>query len=384
VCQPRQPRSPAGDGGKGVACAGIAAATTLFAALVATVPPARWLDVHCDALSLNLVLLAACGAGGLWAAMAVRGRLSIRLGLLGVGVATGAGLYTGLEPACLAGPFGQSSPALKSLWLDHVMETKSILWLGASHPAPALAAVGFLLAGAAAQVALWRRRPDTGSGLAAAFVVLAAALGCWQIKLMPYACWLAAVPLAVWAAGLRGTATLSPAVVRLAAVVLLSQATLGVAFGALLSPFQRSAEPADTAAATGDPRRPCFRSANVRSLAALPAGLVAGDLDLGPYIVALSPHRVVAAPYHRLEQGILANHAITHGTPEQARRTLQALGVDYVALCADRPIDRSSEGDKPGTTLGARLLDGERFGFLRELDLPNAGAIKVWKLLPTR
>ena len=46
---------------------------------------------------------------------------------------------------------------------------------------------------------------------------------------------------------------------------------------------------------------------------------MAGDIDLGPYIVALSPHRVVAAPYHRLEQGILANHAIMDGTPEQVR-----------------------------------------------------------------
>ena len=69
-------------------------------------------------------------------------------------------------------------------------------------------------------------------------------------------------------------------------------------------PFQ----PIGRAAAHGgrepaDPRRPCFRSANVRRLAALPPGLVAADIDLGPYIVALSPHRVVAAPYHRLEQG---------------------------------------------------------------------------------
>ena len=381
VWQPRHDSSPGGDG---VARAAAAAAAMLFAALVATIPPARWLDVHCDALSLNLVLLAACGAGGLWAATAVRGRLSIRLGLLGVGLAVGAGLYTGLEPACLAGPFGQSSPALKSLWLDHVMETKSIFWLGASHPAPALAAVGFVLAGAAAQVALWRRQPDTRTGLAAAIVVLAAVLGCWQIKLMPYACWLAAVPLAVWAAGLRGTAALSPAVVRLAAVVLLSQATLDAAFGALLSPFQRSGEPSATAAETGDPRRPCFRSANVRQLAALPAGLVAGDIDLGPYIVALSQHRVVAAPYHRLEQGIFANHAITHGTPEQALRTLTTLGVSYVALCADRSGGKSSDSDGPVANLGARLLDGDRFGFLRELYVPTAGAIRIWKVEPPR
>jgi hypothetical protein len=71
---------------------------------------------------------------------------------------------------------------------------------------------------------------------------------------------------------------------------------------------------------------------------------VAGDIDLGPYIVALSPHRVVAAPYHRLEQGILANHAIMEGTPEQALRTIEALGVSYVALCAE-PGDNSPKPD---------------------------------------
>ena len=138
----------------------------------------------------------------------------------------------------------------------------------------------------------------------------------------------------------------------------------------LLSPLQRSTEPAVARRPrAGDPRRPCFRSANVRALAALPPGLVAGDIDLGPYIVALSPHRVVAAPYHRLEQGILANHAITHGTPEQALRLLEALGVDYLALCADRPDDKSPTREDAAPSLGARLLDGDRFAFLRELDL---------------
>jgi hypothetical protein len=379
-----QQQSASSPGSDGVARAAAAAVATLFAALVATIPPTRWLDVHCDALSLNLVLLAACGAGGLWAATASNARLLIRLGILGAGVAAGAGLYAGLEPACLAGPFGQSSPALKSLWLDHVMETKSMLWLAASHPAPALAAVGFVLAGAAAQVALWRRQPHLRTGLAAAFVVLAALLGCWQIKLMPYASWLAAVPLAVWAAGLHGTVSLSAPVVRLAAVVLLSQATLDAAFGALLSPLRRSGEHPSTPVEAADPRRPCFRSANIRRLAALSAGLVAADIDLGPYIVALSPHRVVAAPYHRLEPGILANHAIMDGTPERALPILEGLGVDYLALCAERAGAGSPSPDAQASSLRARLLAGDRLGFLRELDLPADSAIRVWKVVPAR
>ena len=372
-------RALGGAGTSGVSRAILAAAATLGLALIATVPPARWLDVHCDTLSLNLVAVAACGAIGLWGAIAVRVRPALRLGIAGAGLAAGAGFYAGLEPACLAGPFGQVNPALKAIWLDQVMETKSILWLGAAHLAPTLAIVAFLIAGTAAQVALWRRHRDVQSGLYAAFVVLAAVLGGWQIKLMPYAVWLAALPLAVWAARLRGTASLSPTVIRLAAAVLLSQAALDAAFGLLVSPFQRSQSSAAAELDSADPRRACFRSGNVRGLAALPSGLVAGDVDLGPYVVALSPHRVVAAPYHRLDRGILANHAILDGPIEQGQRMLAKLGVDYVALCADRSAGAGTDKPAPAS-LRQRLLSGVPPGFARELDVSTGGAIRVWKV----
>ena len=207
-------------------------------------------------------------------------------------------------------------------------------------------------------------------------------LGCWQLKLLPYAGWLAAVPLAVWAAGLAGTASLSAPVMRVAAIVLLSQATLDVGFNALASPFRRSAEPGTTAVESADPRRPCFQSANVRRLAALPPGLIAADIDLGPYIVALSPHRVVAAPYHRLDKGILANHAILQGTPDQALPRLRALGVNYVALCADRYPTASDRRTRNDNSLRARLLGNERPQFLDELELPQGTPIRVWKMVP--
>jgi hypothetical protein len=362
--------------GAGVARAATAATAVLFAALVLTVPPARWFDVRCDALSLNLAILAAYATAGLWAAMSGSARRAVRFAILGASAVAGSAVYAALEPACLTGPFGQVGAALKPIWLDHVVETKSILWLAASHPATALAAVAFVFAGAAAQIVLWRQHRDTSAALAAAFVVLAAVLGCWQLKLLPYADWLAAVPLAVWAAGLKRTAAISAPVMRMAAIVLLSQATLDGGFNALASPLRQSAEPGTTAVESADPRRRCFQSANARRLAALPPGLVAADIDLGPYIVALSPHRVVAAPYHRLEKGILANHAILRGTPDQALPHLRALGASYVVLCADR-----ATGGKDHS-LRARLLGNERPQFLDELELPQGTPIRVWKMLP--
>ena len=176
--------------GAGVARAAVAATAVLFAAVALTIPPARWLDVHCDALSLNLAVLALPCAAALWAALAVRGHAAVRFAIAGLGLGTGAVLYAALEPACLAGPFGQVDAAVAPIWLDHVLETKSILYFAAHHPGHALGLVAFVTAGAAAQVLLWHRSRDAGHALAAGILVLAAALGCWQVKLMPYACWL--------------------------------------------------------------------------------------------------------------------------------------------------------------------------------------------------
>ena len=356
--------------GAGVARAATAATVVLFLALALTIPTERWLDVHCDSLSLNLVMLAAITTAGLWAAIFASPKRSIRFLVLGASAVVGGAIYAAFEPACLAGPYGQLNPALKPILLDHILETKSLLWFGASEgPTAALAAVAFIFVGAVVQIGLWNTKRNVGMGLAAAFVLLAIALGCWQLRLLPYAGWLAAVPLAIWAARLLGTASLSAPIIRLAVIVFLGHGTLDVA----LSVFRSSTSAGETPfeAAVG---RSCLRSANVRNLAALPPGLVVADIELGPYIVALTPHRVVAAPYHRLDKGILANEAILLGSPEQAMPHLRDLGVSYVVLCADRPTRGTDNA------LRTQLLRGEAPQFLTGFDLPQGTPIRVWKV----
>jgi hypothetical protein len=371
--------------GVGVARASVAAAAVLVLVFLLTVAPARWFGVRCDALSLNLPVLAACCSAGLWAALAVGTSAPMRFAVAGLSAAIGLTLFATLEPACLAGPFGQVETALRPLWLDTVVETKSVFWLIARYPAPGMAMLAFVFVGAAVQVMAWRARPDTSMGLAAAFAVLAALLACWQIKLMPYASCLAAVPLAVFAAGQRARASISGPVVRMAAVVLLSQPTFEVAFSTLLWPWHHAGRDAAAAAMPmPDPQGPCFRSSNIRRLATLPAGLVAADLELGPYIVALTPHRVVAAPYHRLEKAIIANHAILAGPPNESQRRLQALGVNYVALCAERPRNGGSPPQPSPASLRTELLRGAPVDFLQEVPLSPGAPVRVWRVLPAR
>jgi hypothetical protein len=350
----------------GVVRAAIALTLTMVAALLLTIPPWRWLPIHCDALALNLPVLAAGGAIGLWGAVAFGRSRSERFLIAGMGVVAGVGAFVTLEPACLAGPFGQVSPALKEVWLDHVVETESILWRATDQPSLFLGILVFLAAGTAVEVTRWYRRRDASRGLAMVFVLLAVVLGCWQMKLMPYASWLCVLPIARWASGLPAAATVSAPTVRIAAACLLSQGILDPVLGALISPFEGS-HPSVTAPS-------CELSANVRRLGTLPPGLVAADLDLSAFIAALTPHRVVAAPYHRLEKSILTDHAILEGSPDKSVKDARVLGVDYLALC-----NRPSRSDIP-TGLRARLLAGESIPPLQELNLDSEHAIRVWRL----
>jgi hypothetical protein len=375
-----------GRGIGGVARAATAAAGVPLAALVVTVPPLRWFVINCDALSLNLPLLAGFGAAGLWAALRMPDRFGAagRLGVAGLCAASGAVLYGWIEPTCLLGPFGQVNPALKQIWLDRVMESKSILSFGDNQYAPMLAFVAFVVAGIMAQLAIWRARPTTANALATATIVLAAMLGCWQIKLMLYASWLAVLPLAVFAARLERLGSLTAPAAGVCVILLLNQSTLAGVFEAgevvvrtvVGAPVAETDEP--------DVGRECARTTNIARLADLPPGLIATNIDLGPHIVAMTPHRVVAAPYHRLDKGILAGHAILHGSPEEAERVVRSLGVAYIVLCGatNAAGAKPASGGKHPDSLRARLMRGEPIGFLQEMAPAPDKPIRVWRVVP--
>ena len=80
-------------------------------------------------------MLATITTAGLWVAIFAEPKRSIRFLVVGSSTVVGGAIYAAFEPACLAGPYGQLNPALKPIWLDHVLETKSLFYL-ASAKAP--------------------------------------------------------------------------------------------------------------------------------------------------------------------------------------------------------------------------------------------------------
>jgi len=360
----------------------VALAASLGLAMLATIGPSALLTIHCDALSLNMVALAAILALGFMLVATTKLRESV-IGRASVLVPFGlAGLvaYGAMEPACLKGPFGQVDPALGPIWLSLVVEARPLHELVFDAPFAVIAFLLTVLPACAVQVyrAVQRKEFASDAVLALCLVALTA-LAFWQIKLMPYATWLALPVLGRFYASLPAMGGVRASTMQLAGLVLLSQ-TFVVSLGSLVP---ASAYPANWGVAktkdqvdAEDKDKFCFSREALSGLSALPAGNMAGPMDMGPFILAFTPHSVLAAPYHRHGAGILANHAIMSGTPEAAKAGFEARKISYYVDCST-----IGEGRNDGPpSFRARLMAGEAFPFLEPLPY-QGGRVKVWRVL---
>jgi hypothetical protein len=104
--------------------------------------------------------------------------------------------------------------------------------------------------------------------------------------------------------------------------------------------------------------RHCVANASYAALAKLPPGLVISDVSYGPYLLALTPHSVMGAPYHRLSTGIAVSHSVFSAPPDDAKRSSMRPGWSaYLMICGGRPPDGLTESAR-GRSLWAWLQAG--------------------------
>ena len=154
-----------------------------------------------------------------------------------------------------------------------------------------------------------------------------------------------------------------------------------VAVGVLLAPAMLSLGAVTIANAAGfganddrfhrEESNPCFKTESYAALAQLPRGVIAADIDYGPHILALTPHAVVAAPYHRLSAGIVAGHDILASAPDRSQRVAARLGVTYVVICG-RSAPNGLAGASRDASLWAKLQAGEMPSWLARVALPGS------------
>ncbi len=370
--------------------AATAFAATLAIALLLAKAPMDFPVQHCDALSLNIVLLAAISALGVGVVQRYGARLSFagKLAVLATAGGIGLAIYGWMEPACLAGPFGQVEPALFPIWLDRVLETRSIFAAARASDILVFTAAIYLALGLYSGAKLLHA-PEGSAGAAAstarrdthqldlAMLAVVTLLSCWQVKLLPYASCLAIPMIAVWLVRrerTHGEAT-KPADRR-------KTITIAAGVAAIVGAaawFAFSGEPTKSAAARAvQPVVDCASNAALAPLAQLAPGLTVADVNLGPYLVARTKLDVLSAPYHRLGRQILAAHEIFNAPVQEAEALLRKVDAQYVITCPGLDSTRPRSG-RPADSLQARLQAGTPPPFLAPVVLGATTPLRVWR-----
>lgn len=114
--------------------------------------------------------------------------------------------------------------------------------------------------------------------------------------------------------------------------------------------------------------------------------LIAAPLNLGAPLLWLTPHQVLAAPYHRNARGIEDAQQIFFADGDSARAVVERRGVDLLLICPHDPV--ATYERKEGVTLFYdQLRDGARPDWLSELPFDgNARILKTFQhpALPDR
>jgi hypothetical protein len=367
--------------GKLLRAYGFAAAASTVLAFVVNVSPSQWSQSACDTLAINSAAAVAVATLGLALVTLCRDhRMLARAVLVAMATLEAAAVFALTEPFCLLGPYAMMDPAVKPLWLAHVSEMQPLLSVFRENPLSGLAVSLFPAAGAIAMLALAASRDmrsDFGFWIAGAALLLALAVTVAAVKGYSYAMWLAMAPVAAMA-------------LRLSALLRLRSLVPRFIVGLLFAPAVLTAGAISVAEAAGwnrtdRPERPerqaCFRSGSYGALAQLPTGLVVADIDYGPFILALTPHAVLAAPYHRLSPGVTQAHRVFASPPNQARRLLRRVHANYVVLCGSRPPADLPEAER-SASLWSRLHAGEIPNWLvAEPSAPDS-PLRIYRVRP--
>ncbi len=362
---------------------GVSFAVAVLAHFLIATGPQDWFAVRCDALSIVYV------TAGFAVAVVFAGLARLPL----PGKAWGHRLIAGLAgaalvgavlpelfPACAAGPFAGLDPWIKSAWLERVIEAQPF-WISlVTLPAYTIAASLPILIGLATTLLRLdaRRNAAWEDWLAYATLLLAAVLSLFlQIRGVRLAALLAVPGCVALIATLRQTYLAArdrkklPATLALVAGwVLSSGIVVFVGASAVLSPGQSGLESSSI--------RSCVSNEAFAPLARLSPARLAAPVDLGPYLLLMTPHAVIGSPYHRNSDGIGDSFKVFGGSEITARAILKRRGIDFIVSCDDFLDSTGGRLDAPDA-LAKRFKSGDVPDWLTAVPVPD-GALRIYRV----
>ncbi len=365
---------------------GLTLALSISLFFFGTVPPRLYATVTCDNLSLGYYSLAAIGGGLLLFAAAFASGFSRVLrfvALGGVGVAVAASAVV-IAPQCLHNPLSDLDPMLIDLWLNNIQEAQSIV--GSTHQDPYT--IGFFYATGLFGIAVCVFRLFHADRVRIHLILLCLlglswAIAVFQIRGSTFANQLAIFPLALLIIDMRRVSNADSengaAALSYILTVLLSVASVwGLVGGFIGSRIDNSA--AELAAAKEKPG--CASPEMIAPLASLPPGLVAAPSDMGVSILRFTQNRILAAPYHRNQGGMLTEIHIGLSTPADAEAFIRGTGVTTLAFCRDFPMTLEIAKMKPDG-LYSQLEKGIVPSYLQPLPKPDGAPVQFFRYVPS-
>ena len=296
----------------------------------------------------------------------------------------GAAVYLMIGGSCRGGPFQTLDPVVYTYWYLHVSEGRPV-W----EQTPLMAAIVIVppLIGMAGCALAWRKAPTphhrfawlmmllVSGGAYAVSLMVMRALSIANVMALPGLAMLLLMLLPK-AQGLRS----APGRV-FATAALCALTPIGVsALAASVLP----GEPANTpnpAAADGKSAADCTGQAQLQRLTALPRGTIMAPMDISPYLLAFTPHSVVATPHHRNDIGMRAVILTFMGTADEARVIMRRHKIAYLAYCPGRAeTDSYARNNRAG--LMQALNDGRTPAWLTPVPLPAGDALRLYRVQP--
>jgi len=348
-------------------------------------PPWRWQEAACDMISPVFVLAGlAVGLAYLAVSLLPAPRLAIlRLAVLAVLGAVAAGTVVLIYPKCLAGPYGSLDPWLQANWIAAIVEAKPWHVSVVELPVYSIVVGAPVFLGLAAAALAFRRHPEKRL----AWLTLIVFMGCATLVMLTQVrgarlAILPTIPAAAWLIvmareGYLRHKSVMPALGLIGAWLVFSGVILSVvvSFTINLLPHGQAQVVAQARAS----KLPCLVSESFADLRGLPPERIMTPIDLGSHMLLETPHDVVAAPYHRNEDGVLDAFRFFNRSAEEAREIARVRGLGLVVTCPAMPEMRGPGLDVPGTVINL-LAAGTPPDWLEDISI--GGPLKVYAILP--
>lgn len=359
---------------------------SISALFFATVPPHLYTLVTCDSLSIGYYGIAAVGGMLLFlsAQLASGASRPVRIGVLGLDGLLVLAAALVLAPQCLQNPLNDLDPLLVTLWLDFVSEAQSIVRQLRIEPASigGFYAVGFF-ALVTCLFRIVRRDRAELHAILLPLILVSSGVALIQVRGAVFTNLVAILPLSLLIAELRHNARNDPenpsAGFAFVVSTLLAVPSVWVLTGVFVTEgtagiSQRFKAQVVGTATTTD----CDTATALRQLAALPPTTVVAPSNSGSGILRFTAHRVLTAPYHRNQGGMLTELHVGLAKPSEAEAFMRGANATIVAYCSADPQTKMIRDLKPDGFYAA-LERGEVPAFLEALPRDTKSGLVLFR-----